>query len=251
MRRIWFPLLFAVLLVLPAARAADDDVKAIIQKAIKAHGGEKALNKYKASRSKSAGKLVIPGAGEVDFTQEVTVMQPDKFKEAMELDIAGMKINVVTMAKGNKFSIEAAGKEVAITKEIEAAMKEARYSMRMSRLTALLGDKTIELSNLGEIKVEGKPAVGVRVASKGQKDLSFYFDKKTGLLAKVERRGTDPTTGNEFTEERIVLEYKTPNKEGISLPKKVTVKRDGKKFMEAEVSETTLLEKIDDSEFEK
>jgi hypothetical protein len=251
MRHIWLPLLSAVLFVLPVARAADDDVKAIIQKAIKAHGGEKALTKYKATRSKSSGKLVIPGAGEVEFTQEVTLMQPDKFKEAMELDIAGMKIKVVTMASGDKFSIEAAGKDVPITADIKTAMKEARYSMKMSRLTTLLGDKAVELSNLGEIKVEGKPAVGVRVASKGQKDLSLYFDKKTGLLAKVERRGTDPMTGNEFTEERIVLEYKEPNKEGISMPKKVTVKRDGKKFMEAEVSETTLLEKIDDSEFEK
>ena len=33
-------------------------------------------------------------------------------------------------------------------------------------------------------------AVGVRVASKGQKDVSLYFNKETGLLAKVERRTT-------------------------------------------------------------
>ena len=108
------------------------------------------------------------------------------------MEIAGKKIEVVTIANGNKISIEAAGK-----------------------------------------------------------DLNLYFDKATGLLAKVEKRAIDATSGKEFTEERIVLEYNKPNKLGIPTPKKVVVKKDGKKFLEAEVTETTSLEKIEDSEFEK
>jgi hypothetical protein len=251
MRRILLPLLSAILLVHPAAGAADDEVKAILAKAVKAHGGEKALTKYKGSRSKLKGKLTLPGAGEVDFTQEVTVMQPDKFKEAMELEIGGNNVKVVTIANGDKYSIEAGGKDIAITDGIKAALKEAQHSMKMSRLASLLKEKAVEVSPLGEVKVEGAPAVGVRVSSKGQKDLNLYFDKKTGLLAKVERRGTDPMTGNEFTEERIIMEYNKPNKIGIPLPKKVVVKRDGKKFMEAEISESEQLEKVEASEFEK
>ena len=251
MRRILLPLLSAVLLVGPAVRAADDEVKAIIQKAIKAHGGEKAMAKYKGTRSKSAGKLDISGAGEVEFTQEVVVMQPDKFKETMELDIAGTKVKVMTIANGDKFSIEAGGKDVPLTDAIETALKEAQHSIKTSRLASLLKDKAIELSPLGEVKVEREAAVGVRVSTKGQKDLSLYFDKKTGLLAKVERRTVDASSGKEYTEERIIVEYSKPNKLGIPTPKKVVVKKDGKKFMEAEVSEMTQLEKIDDSEFEK
>src|SRR3569623_1405897 len=112
-------------------------------------------------------------------------------------------------------------------------------------------DKAVELSPLGELKVEGEPAVGVRVSTKGQKDLNLYFNKKTGRLAKVERRGTEAATGNEVTEERIILEYRAPNKLGIPLPKRVVVKKDGKKFMEAEVVESEQLEKVEDSEFQK
>ena len=251
MRHLVLPLLFVILVIGPAARAADDDVKAVLVKAIKAHGGKEALTKYKGIRSKAKGKIDFPGVGEIDFTQETNMMQPDKFKEVMEMEIAGNKIEVVSMANGNKITIEAAGKDVAITDDIKTAIKEAQYMIKASRWTSLLEDKAYELSHLGEAKVEGKASVGVRVASKGQKDLNYYFDKKTGLLAKVERRATDASSGKEYTEERIVTEYNKPNKLGVPTPKKVLVKRDGKKFMEAEVLETTPLEKIDDSEFVK
>ena len=251
MRLIMLSLLSAVLSIGPAAQAADDDVKAVLAKAVKAHGGAKTLTKYKGTKAKSKGTMDIPGAGEVEFTQEVSMMQPDKFKEVVQLEVGGNKIELTTIANGKKISIEANGKDVPLTDSIKTTIKEAQYIIKASRWSTLLEDKTYELSTLGELDVEGKATVGIRVASKGQKDLSLYFDKKTGLLAKVERRATDATTGKEFTEERIVLEYNKPNKLGMPTPKKVLLKRDGKKYMEAEVSETTFLEKIDASEFEK
>ena len=76
----------AVLLgVSPAARAADDDPKEIIAKAIKAHGGEEHLTKYKAAKMKAKGKINIPGVGEVEFTQETAYMLPDKFREGLDI----------------------------------------------------------------------------------------------------------------------------------------------------------------------
>jgi len=97
--------------------------------------------------------------------------------------------------------------------------------------------------------VEGKAAVGVRVASKGRKDISLYFNKETGLLAKVEHRTIDPMNGNEITEERIITEY--TKTDGVPTPKKVTVNHDGNKYMEVEILETKRLEKLEDSEFAK
>ena len=251
MRRIVLPFLVAILSIGPAVRAADDDAKAILVKAVKAHGGKKALTQYKATRAKAKGKIDLPGLGEIDFTQETSMMHPDKFKDVMVMEIAGNKIEVTTIVNGKKISIEANGKDVPITDGIKTAIKDAQYAIKMSRWASLLEDKAVELSNLGEIKVEGKPAVGVRISSKGQKDLNYYFDKKTGLAAKVEMRSTDATTGKEFTEERIVLEYNKPNELGLPTPKKALIKRDGKKYMELEITETKALEKIDDSEFEK
>jgi hypothetical protein len=253
MRRMLMPVLSALLLLGYAAgvRAAGDDVKAILEKAVKAHGGEDALNKYKASQLKSKGKMMLPMVGEAEFTQEVSTMMPDKIKESMELEIANQKIQIRNVINGDKISINVAGMDIDVTDGIKEAVKEAQYLMKAVRLPQLAkGDKDYELSLLGEVKVEGKPTVGVRIASKGHKDISLYFDKDTGLMAKVEHRATDPTSMKEFTEERIILEYQK-NKDGIPQAKKILIKRDGEKFMEAEVIEAKMLEKLDDSEFQK
>ena len=254
MRRIVLPLLSAVVLFgfLPRSPAAEgEDAKAILAKAITAHGGKEALTKFKAAQTKSKGKINLPVVGEADFTQEAASMLPDKFKEVMELDVNGMNNRIVTLVNGDKMSIEANGMAIPITDDIKKAMKNAQYMMKVGQFVPLLEDKSYELSSLGEIKVEGKPAMGVLVKSKGNKDINLYFSKDTGLLVKIEHRTTPPGTEKEVTEERIILEYNKKDKNGLSLPKKVLLKHDGKKYLEIEVIEGKRLEKLDESMFSK
>jgi hypothetical protein len=232
----------------PAARAADEP-KDILAKAIKAHGGEDLLTKHKAGQTKTKGTLTLPGVGDVEFTQEVSYMIPDKFKDSMELKVMGQAINTLTLVNGDKITIEVNGKAIETPDQAKAALKDAGHVMQIARLVPLK-DKKYELSIIGEDKVEGKKVVGVRVSAKNEKDVSVYFDKETGLLAKIEYRGTDPATGKEITEERIVMEY-SKGKNGVPQPKKIVVKHDGKQFLEAEILEVTTLEKIDESEFKK
>ena len=232
----------------PTARAADEP-KDILAKAIKAHGGEEVFTKYKAAQTKNKGKITIPGAGEVEFTQDVSYMLPDKFKESMELKIGNQTVNTLTLVNGDKISIEVNGKAFDTPDQAKNALKDARYVMQLARLVPLK-DKKYDLSIIGEDKVEGKKVIGIRVSAKDQKDVSLYFDKETSLLTKIEFRGADPATGKEITEERIITEY-GKSKSGVPQPKKVIVKHDGKQFLEAEVVEITMLEKIDESEFKK
>ena len=96
---------------------------------------------------------------------------------------------------------------------------------------------------------EPRPAVGIRVAAPGHKDVSLYFDKQTGLLVKITRQALDAQTGQEVSEERIIQEYQDVN--GLKTAKKVLINRDGKKFLEAEVTDVQFLEKVDDSTFAK
>jgi hypothetical protein len=250
MSRLLIGAVAALFLVIPSSLRADDDPRAIVTKAIKAHGGEEFLTKHQAGQAKNKGKITIAGVGEVEFTQETAFMLPDKLKETMELSVAGMKVSIVSLINGEKISINSNGTDVPITDDIKKALGEATYSMKVARMTSLLKDKAFELSAAGEIKVDDKPAVGVRVSSKGQKDVTLYFDKKTGLLAKVEHRPTDAMTGNEITEERIIQEYQKSDA-GVPVPKKVVVKRDGKDYLTVDVLEVKMLEKLADSEFTK
>jgi hypothetical protein len=237
------------LVLAPAAARAADEPKDILAKAIKAHGGEELLTKNKAGQLKTKGKITLPGVGETEFTQEVSYMIPDKFREAMELTIMGNALNTLTLVNGDKLTIEVNGKAIDVPDQAKASLKDAGHIMQVARLVPLK-DKKYELSLIGEDKVEGKKVVGVRVSLKDQKDVSVYFDKETGLMAKLEYRGAEPGTGKEVTEERIITEYKK-NKDGVSVPKKIVIKHDGKQFLEAEVVEATYLEKLDDDVFKK
>ncbi len=85
-RHLCVPFVAALLIPVASVHAADDP-KAIVTKAIEAHGGTEALTKLKAGRSSLKGKLTLPGVGEVDFTQEAAYMMPDKVREALELTV--------------------------------------------------------------------------------------------------------------------------------------------------------------------
>jgi hypothetical protein len=228
-------------------RAADDDIGPIIDKAIKAHGFKRSGAKEFAYRGKNKGKLSVAGL-ELEFDQQVLVQTPGKFKETMQFTVMGMNVNVITVFNGKEGWIKVNDKEIPVKDELLDEFKDVAYSMRLSQ-GLFLKDKALKLSLIGEVQVNGKPAVGIKVEKKGQKDIDFFFDKSTGLLAKVQRRGRDFQSGQEVTEERIVTEYQEVK--GRKIAKKVEVKRDGKEFLKAEVVESELPERIDDSEFTK
>jgi outer membrane lipoprotein-sorting protein len=248
MRQLLCAFLTAGLLVGLVSRApAADEARAIIDKAIKAHKGKAKAEKYTAIQTKCKGKLEI--AGGIDFTQENSVQFPNKFKEVLEGEVMNQNFNSTTVYNGKDVWVKVNGEEVKLDKKkLLATMKEAAYLIKISQMTDLK-DKKYKLSALGEAKVNGKPALGVKVSCKGQKDVDFYFDKKTGLLAKMERRTVDFMTDQEVSEERIITEYQEV--EGRKVAKKLTVNRDGKKFMEVEVTEMKFVDKLDDSEFDK
>jgi len=241
--------LFLAFAVSPV-RAADDDPKEIITKALKAHGGEEYVTKHQAMRAQNKGKITLPGVGEAEFTQELSYMLPNKFRDVLELKVGGQTIKITTLANGDDISIDAAGQAVPVDDKIKTSMKDAMAMIGVARLVPLLKDKNYELSLFGDTKIDDKPAVGVRVSAKGKKDITLFFDKKTNLLVKVEHRALEAGTGTEVNEERFVLEY-GKGKDGVPQPKKVLVKQDGKTFIEAETVEYTALEKIDESEFKK
>lgn len=234
----------------PAVRAADDDPKEIITRAIKAHGGDEFLTKMKAVQTKSKGKITIPGAGAVDFSQEVSAMLPHKLKESIEIQVMGQTVNILTLVDGDKITIEANGQTIDGGDKVKEAIKGAGHVMQVARMAPLLKDKGFELSLIGEDKVEGKKVIGIRATKKDQKDVSLYFDRETGLLTKLEYRSVAPGTDMEVTEERIIQEY-GKNKDGVPVAKKILIKHDGQTFLDAEVLETKHFEKLDDAEFKK
>lgn len=233
------------LVLVPLRLWAADEPRAIIDKAIKALGGEEKLSK-KAGQSKGKGSIELMGG--LSFNQESSFSLPDKFKEILDLEVNGQKINVTTAYNGKEAWIVANGQALPTNDGLIKELKEVTNVMRIGKLV-YLKEKQYEVSTLGESKVDGKEVVGIKVARKGYRDVDMYFDKKSGLPVKVERRAVDIQSNQEYTEERIVTEYQ--DVDGAKVAKKVLVNRDGKKFMEIEIKEFKLLDMLDDNEFAK
>jgi hypothetical protein len=146
---------------------------------------------------------------------------------------------------------------VALGEAAVPSLEKARRSTdpevarRAEHCLSIISSKDIyfDLSLLPEMMIDGKTAQGVRVRSRGHRDVNLYFDKKTNLLVKLSHLFEDPITGENANEERIIKEYQ--DVQGIKTIKKAVVLREGKKYIDEELVEARYLEKVDDGEFAK
>ena len=231
-------------------QAQDADLKAVLRKSIEAHGGAKNLDKYKASVSKFKGTIDILNKSR-DITGESYFQKPDKFKHVLAVDFDGKNIDVVTVFNGKTMWVrDSVSNE---TKELndEKLLKSVREELQVegaSNLTDFVKDG-FELSALGDVKIKGKDAIGIRVSKKGQRDISLFLDKKSHLIVKTETRSYDANSAQEVTQEKFMSAYK--DQDGMKVPTRIEVHKDGKLFMEAELTEIKGHENLDDAVFAK
>ena len=219
----------------------DEDAKMreIVSRAIKAHGGDN-LEKSKSTTSRSKGKLL-----DLDYTSDNSVQLPDRSRTVAESKFG----KFVQVLNGDKGWIKLGDLSRECAKEELDEMREQFNAMQISRL-AVLNDREYKLSPLGEEKVDDRPVIGVRVEHKGFRDISLYFDKESYLLLKMETRIKDPLRGGEeIAAETLYNDYK--DVDGVMTAHKVTIKYDGKVYIESEVTEVKYSEKLDDMLFEK
>src|SRR6516225_5749847 len=122
MRQLLFASLTAGLLLGPAPHAtAEDDMRALIAKAIKAHGGKKKLTKFTAVQTKAKGKIEMFGG--IAFTQEVAVQFPEKYKTTVEVEVQGQKFSIITVFNGKKAWLTLNGEHQKVDAKMEKAFK--------------------------------------------------------------------------------------------------------------------------------
>jgi hypothetical protein len=238
---------FVVAAAVPARADDAADARKLVEKAIKAHGGQEKLAKFTGHTVKFKGNFHGMGQA-IPMTGEVITQGNDKVRVDVEIEAGGMKFRVINVFDGEKGWNKVGDMLMEFDKDQVAEAKEQAYAGWVETLVPLK-DKQFTLATVGEIKVENRPALGVKVSSKGRRDIDLYFDKETGLLVKRETRVKDEGSGQEVTEETFPSEYKEV--QGTKQAMKFTVKRDGKLFIEGEATEVQLSEKLDASVFAK
>jgi hypothetical protein len=154
----------------------------------------------------------------------------------------------VIVLSGDKGWIAAnTGKGNELPKVQLAAFREGVRGLRLAESLVPLTAKEYALSSLGELKIGGKAAVGIKAKKKGATDLDVWFDKKTDLPIKAEMRLKDGS--EEATWTAYFSEYKKID--GRQHFTKLKVQRDAKTIIEMERSDIKAGDKLDDDTFAK
>lgn len=231
-----------------SARAADDkDAKAILDKGIKALGGEENLGKVKAACWKTQGKLTINGEDN-DFTSSATMQGLDHFRSEFEGEFGGNKIKATMVLAKNKGWRQFGDDKAELDEGMLGNEKRGAYLQVIPTLLLPLKDKSFKIEAAGEKAVGGKPAVGMKVTPPDGKEFTLYFDKESGLPAQLVAKVIG-FMGEEFTQETTFMDYKENS--GIKKAMKISTKRDGEKFIEVQLTEFKVLDKVDPKTFEE
>jgi hypothetical protein len=231
------------------ARADDkDDAKAILDKAIKALGGEEKLSTFKAATWKGKGK-VFAMDNEIEYSGEWAVQAPDRLRVVIKGEFMGQAFKRTQVLNGDKAYSKTSDEDTMTRDKDGVAESKRDFQMLWIPATILpLRGKAFKLETLGDEKIGDTPAVGLKVTGPGGKDFRIYFDKKTRLpikmAAKVKAMG-----GEEVDQEWLYSDFKEV--QGIKKAMTVELKRDGKKFIEQKISDFKPAEKLDDKLFEK
>lgn len=246
MRKLLLALCAAGLCPGAAPAPSDEEAQGVVERAIKAHGGIDRLSRVHADRVTSKGVLVVNGA-ETPFTSETTVQLPGQFRNVIHLQ-GDHKTTFVQILNGDKVYFTIDGQPQKVDDLLAAELRQTLLLNQAVRLTPLLTDKAFTLESLGEVKVEDQACLGVKASAKGRPDVRLFFNKETGLLVTTEHT-LDDGSGKQVVQEEMYSDFDDVN--GVRRPMKIAAYRNGKKVMEAEVTDVKYLDKVDDAEFAK
>jgi len=238
-------------LLLGRAARADDasDAKTIIDKAIKAMGGAAKLAKYPAIQRKGKGTHHDDNA-DTDFTYTSILQGLDKVRLELEAAVSGSPFKAILVYNGDQGWINGNGESNELPKEgVSVIPKEDYRDIRLAELLTPLLTTDYKLTPLGEIKVNDRPTIGVKISQKDHPDFDLFFDKESGLPVKGQTRVKEMPDGPEVAREYIFAGYKEVD--GLQCFSKLKIQRDGKRFVEVEWSEIKPLEKVDAGTFDK
>jgi len=222
--------------------AGGDEARNIVQKSIDAVGGEAKLAKFNAQTFTEKGTYYGMGKG-LPYTGDYVVQWPDQFR----MEIQGAFVIVLNGDKGWVKSADGSVKDM--TAEQLATQVHDHKAGWMSFLVPLK-DKAFALKTLPDVKVGERPASVVLASRKDYPEVTLYFDKANYLLVKMAYK-TKAAEENykEVLADSIFSDFKEV--EGVKIPHKMVMHRDGKVFIESELVAMKANGKLDAATFAK
>jgi hypothetical protein len=232
---------FALILVATVAVAAPlrnvrgDEPKPeqIVDKAIQAHGGEERLNGLSGFSLKDH---VVYEKGPI-WNYEIDAAPPTRYRSEIKSGPEDKNSSVVVIDGDHGWSRRGDQVEVYPPTFLDFMRKNTiPYAGPRSvlRLRARLKNPKCQFSTVGECTVNGHQAIGLRMKLEGGPQQTWFFDKESGLLLKMESR----TATFEGDETVTVMTFEDYQKYyGFPLARRETTERDGKLASTRELTE--------------
>jgi outer membrane lipoprotein-sorting protein len=224
-----------------AARADDADAKPIIDKAIKALGGEEKLNKVESFSWKSKGTINFNG-NENETNGLFTAKGLTHYRRESSND----QFHIVVVLAGDKGWRKFGDDPMELDESGMANEKRNLYLQVIPITLVAVKGNGFKCAVAGEEKVADKPAAGVKITAPDGKDFTLYFDKESGLPVKMVATVAG-FQGQDYTQETLFSDYKDFG--GIKKATKTVVKRDGETFITQELTEFKVLDKVEPDTF--
>jgi len=222
------------------ARADDSKTTEILDKAIKALGGAEKLGKAETTSEKAKGKLTIEG-NENTITSQAITQGIDRRRSEFEGEFNGNKFKGLSVLNGDKGWRMFGDMVMEMDQDAVKNEKRSVYLSAVAETILPLKGKGFKVESAPEEKVGGKPAAGIKGTGPDGKDFTLYFDKETGLPVRMVAKVAG-WMGDEYTQDVLYSDYK--DFDGIKKATKVSIKRDGDPFLELELTEFKVLDKV-------
>jgi hypothetical protein len=226
-------------------KADDQEAKAVIEKAINALGGAQKLDAAKTATWKSNGKITIED-NDNKFTSKVTAQGINHFRQEFEADFNGNPIKGITVLDGDKAWRKFGEDTNKIEDEALANEKRVVYLQIVAQMPTYLNEKGFKVESVKDENVDGKPAAVLKVTGPEGKDFQLFFDKQSGLPVRFTATVND-FQGEEYKHETTFSNYK--DFDGLKRATKSETKRNGKKFIDVELTEFKVVDKLDPKAF--
>jgi hypothetical protein len=248
MKRFLGAVMVAVLMsgVSSPIRADDKDTTAILDKAIKALGGEEKLSKATAVSWKSKGTITFNGSDN-EISSQATLQGLDHYRSEFEGKFGDNEIKGVTVLNGDKGWQKFNDNDMEMDADAVTNEKHRINLVAIPTTIIQVKGKGFKIESTAEEKVGDKPAVGIKVTGPEGKEFKLYFDKESGLPVRVVAKVAGFGGGEDFTQDTTLSDYK--DFDGIKKATKVSSKRDGEKFVDLEITEFKVLDKVDPALF--
>jgi len=237
-----------VLFLLNNILVAGPNAKAVIDRAIESHGGQKNVAKLTTAEMKTKSKNHFDHIGTQAITSTDAWRLPGQYRTKNEMSFMGrMRVQTIVI-NGDHMWININGKTKPAPREFQDELREQIYAESLCKLFPFLQDE-FDISLGDEVNVDDQPTIGVRVRVKSHRDVELFFSKRTGLLLKSKRMIVNPNDPDEqHTSEMYFRDHKDIG--GLKYFTTFVAFTDGKKTTEGEIIEIQLREKHDDKLFE-